>query len=192
MSLCISKENSKIGKIANISLTPGKSCGNVPCMKECYAMKAFRMYPSVRNAWDGNLTLWQTSPEKFLFELEAFLRKYKGNLFRWHVAGDIPSADYFTMMVYIAAEFPRIKFLAFTKNYSVVNHYSGKIPENLKIILSAWPGYDMPNTKNLPVAFYQDGTVETPENVKDCSGKCDECFICWEMVNGDSVQFIKH
>lgn len=52
--ICVSNGNSKLGSIPNISLIPGKDCGDVPCKAQCYALKAWKQYPETRAAWKRN------------------------------------------------------------------------------------------------------------------------------------------
>ena len=57
----ISDKNSKLGRIPNISLTPGITCSPEACKTclkgGCYALKAYRQYKRTRTAWDENTEL---------------------------------------------------------------------------------------------------------------------------------------
>lgn len=192
----ISKGNSKLKKVWNISLPPIQTCdADVPCTKLCYAMKAYRRLKESRNAWDGNLKLWEDNPSLFEASLYEQLQAAKTpiSLFRWHVGGDIPDLRYLYMMCRIAGGFPEIKFLVFTKKYLIVNKILRK-PANLSIILSAWPGFELYNPMHLPVAWMQDGTeTRVPEDALECHGGCEECGLCWELPRiGKDVVFEVH
>ena len=121
----ISNGNNKIGRIANISMTPIASCNGCAdiCGRDCYAMKAYRQYPATREAWDQNLKQATNDMGSFFDEIQAYLAKYKKTFFRWHVSGDIINRDYFANMVSMVMLFPHIKFLAFTKQYAIINQH---------------------------------------------------------------------
>jgi hypothetical protein len=121
---------------------------------------------------------------------QIFHAKKSPKFFRWHVSGDIISQEYLEGMKSIAAAFPGIKFLAFTKIYSLK---FGKLPENLSIVLSAWPGLPMYNPYNLPVAYMQDGSEKRVKNALECPGGCDTCGMCWNLKKiNKNVVFNKH
>lgn len=201
----ISKGNSKIGKVWNISLPPVKACKGCAdiCGRDCYAMKAYRQYPATREAWEHNFDQAKNDIGNYFKELECALEKYKGKFFRWHVAGDILSTEYYYEMIVIAKKFPRIKFLAFTKQYWFVNRFHDQyekkgfvytLPENLQIVFSAWPNLPLDNPHGFPVAFMQDGTeTRIPDDAIPCPGNCETCGMCWSLseINRD-VYFDKH
>lgn len=206
MASIVKKGNSKLGKtVWNISLSPGKSCGAVPCARECYAMKAYRMYPSVKKAWDGNLAEALQEPGHFGFfdSIESHLLRAKKlpRFFRWHVAGDILSEAYFRGIRRVASRFPTVKFLVFTKKHHHVNAVVAEekakgfdLPANLSVVFSAWPGLQFENPHGLPVAYMQDGTeTRVPANAIECPGQCDSCGMCWSLASiGRDVVFHAH
>ena len=80
-------------------------------------------------------------------------------------------------------------------------HVSGdigidNIPENLKIIFSAWPGMPMENPHNFPVANVIFKGQQPEENWKICGGNCAECACrgvgCWELKKGENIAFYEH
>jgi hypothetical protein len=184
-NISISKGNSKIGKTANISLPPVTTCRKaVPCASKCYAKKAYRMYPSTRKAWDGNLAFYKQYGAVFFGKIHGFLNTYKGRFFRWHVSGDIVDANYFAGMVTIAEMHPKIAFLAFTKKYEIVNEFvrkGGKIPRNFKVIFSQWDGLKVSRFTNNPYRFHVSRfeNKETILNGFRCPGECETCRYCW-------------
>lgn len=193
MQVHISKSNMKLGKIPSVSLPPVLSCTNCShCKLSCYALKAWRMYPSTRKAWNENYALLQTDPEGYFNGVGEYLEKYTTPLFRWHVAGDIINKMYMDNMIQLACNYMDTKFLAFTKNYQVAVKVQDILPDNLSIVLSAWPGLDLPIT-SLPIAFMQDGTETRVYNAIECSGLCESCGKCWNLREiGKNVVFKKH
>lgn len=196
--MIMSKGNRKLGKrkIANVSLTPIESCAGCfeHCGKTCYSLKAYRMYKETREAWDHNLAQATHDPQAYFKEIHLALNKYTKDFFRWHVAGDIINPRYFKGMIQVARDFPEIKFLVFTKQYQIVNHSRMKIPGNLTIVFSAWPGMPIVNPKGYPVAFMQDGneTRVTPGAI-ECPGLCEDCGACWSLPSlKKDVVFHKH
>lgn len=193
--LTVSQGNRKLGRIPNISLPPVKSCGNdLPCTKKCYALKAYRQYPATRAAWDKNYQLWLESPEMYEFALLQHLaRRPKTRLFRWHVAGDIPSVEYLTMMQRIAESFSRVHFLAYTKRVDLLSACNATRPDNLALIISRWMGDSIRNVWNLPEAWvnFQDES-RIPKDARKCVGTCKTCQICWNLGEGESVVFEPH
>ena len=185
----ISKGNSKLGaKISNISLTPVLSCvSGVPCAKkECYALKSYRQYPNVRNAWDKNLRIFLSDPATYFEQINVHLQSKTSLFFRWHVGGDIPNIRYLLGMVELSAKNPQTQFLAFTKNYGILANFDKPdLPKNLSVVVSAWPKYSIPKyirDQGYKIAWYDDGT-ETRYSKKFstvCSGKCDDCLECWD------------
>jgi len=187
----VSKGNSKIGKIMNVNLPPVISCPKgIPCAKDCYAMKAWRQYKNVREAWGGNWELLKDN-EKAYFEgiADTIQRTKKMEFFRWHSAGDIPSQSYLEGMKAIAKMFPAVKFLAFTKNSSL--DFSD-LPENLNIVASQWGEYTWGDDLPKAIVRAKGETWETPANAVDCAGSCKDCKVCWNLKKGQAVIFDQH
>jgi hypothetical protein len=191
----ISDGNMKLGNIPNVSLTPCKSCSpDAPCKKKCYAMKAYRMYPKVRKAWDTNRKESKSNRTKYFADIRKFLAKKMPRFFRWHVAGDIPDEDYLSHMVNIAKTFPEVKFLAFTKRHDILKDWPAvEMPKNLSIVASMWPNWGSA-PEGYPRAWMQDGTEKrVPENALECPGACHNCGACWNLKNlKRDVVFHKH
>jgi hypothetical protein len=201
MKVYISKGNTKLGAVLNISLPPILTCGkDVPCKKDCYAMKAWRQYPATRIAWRGNLDAYKESGDDYFDAIVNELRKSKIKLVRWHVAGEIPDANYLAGMMRVAEQLPNKKFLAFTKKYRLIGdaeYYWYSPPTNLAIVLSAWPGYFMPEglMRRYVVAWMRDAENpddRIPTDALACPGNCETCMACWKLKAGQSVVFDKH
>lgn len=200
MKANISKGNSKLGNgIWNVNLPPIKSCRiDAPCKKECYAMKAYRLYPSVKKSWNNNLEFVKNNLPEYFNSIRQQLKHAKNppQLFRWHSAGDILSELYFYEMVEIAIEFKDIKFLCFTKKYEIINEFMDNegcksLPENLSIIFSIWPGFKYDNPYCFPAAWFIDKDQAPPPSAIECFGSCINCGLCWSLKNFNRDVFFK-
>jgi len=191
-NICISRGNSKLGNVLNISLPPGAACRpGIPCFNEgCYARKAYRLYPNVKAAWDKNYKFWLENPVEYFKEIaEACIGE---PFFRWHVAGDVPDQSYLDYMVDIARQLPDTRFLCFTKKYDLDFKW---IPKNLQIVLSTWPGLELPENKGLPWAWLsEDWRRPLDDLYLVCPGDCSACGNkCWDLVSAEiPVVFPKH
>ena len=197
LNVTISKGNSKMGLIYSVSVPPVITCRkDAPCQKGCYALKGSFLFPNVINSYKHNLELFLEHPMDFELSILKQLPMY--GVFRWQVAGDIVNLEYFEMMIRIAKKLKNVKFLAFTKKYELVNDYianGGKIPNNLKIVYSAWNGLEVINPTKFPVAYVRDEKnldPNIPKTALPCSGDCSQCLVCWGLRKRQSVVFHKH
>lgn len=194
----ISNGNSKMGAIPSVSLPPIITCTNCEsCAKKCYAAKLCRIYPSVRAAYDRNYTILKEDRDSYFSQVKS--AAMITGFFRWHVSGDIIDADYLNRMVKIARELKNTHFLAFTKNYEVVNEYfkSHKKPANLKLIFSLpFDGAKIDNPHNMPTAAVILKGCDPRPSYKICGGNCTECACrgvgCWELKKGQTIAFKEH
>jgi Gene product 88 len=174
MRLKISPRNSKLGPLPNLSLPPVTTCRiDAPCIHDCYAMNFYRMWPTVRNAWDNNLALYQNDPDGFFYDLCLYLATENPPRFRIHVGGDFPDEVYFIRMMDVCASYPSTQFLAFTKRYDYPLHNK---PDNVNIILSMWPGLEIPDCINdFPAAWLEeDPRCPTGTRIV-CEDYCPSC-----------------
>lgn len=198
----ISTGNTKMGGIPSISLLPVIDCGNCShCKKSCYDLRHDMIYKQGVNARSVNSLIYSTDSERYFREIDAWLTLYYPRAFRWHVGGDIKSAEYLANMVKIAEKHKNIKFLCFTKMFHVVNEYVNNvndIPSNLKIVFSGWKGLDMPNPHNFPSAhpLFPDGSTSAKDGAKLCTGNCTQCLsekkLCWILKEGEEIVFPAH
>lgn len=202
--IIISKRNSKLGNIPNFSLPPGVGCGlKLPCSKICYARKFYRMYSTVKAAWNMN---WQAVRGSLLeFKNQVIghpcFRKNQAR-FRIHVSGDFFRQKYLDTWLDIVRARPSTRFLAFTKRYDLV--FPEKLPENLTIVVSRWPGDNAryrdcvkahPHIASYPQAFMLKRGEEIPEALSGaypCKGSCSKCSRCWDIRKGEAVVFHEH
>lgn len=185
----ISRGNSKLGAIPNVSLTPIRSCANCSaCRKDCYALKAYRQYLATRKAWDHNFRQARTDPGAYFSGILEYVLTKRPRFFRWHAAGDILSQEYLGMMEYIARRAPGTRFLCFTKRFDL--DYSAR-PDNLRVRFSYWPGMEAPAVPGILGAWMQDGTEDRiPAGAVKCPGSCENCKACWTTKK--DVYFNKH
>ena len=191
MRLKISLGNTKLGSIPNLNLPPVTTCPEgVPCVKDCYARKAWRQYPVTRKAWSSNLTFYREDPDKFFFEWHDYLTRKEPEVFRVHSAGDMPDRGYWDRLQDLITCHDTI-FLIFTKRYDF--DYTKK-PKNASVVLSVWPGLDLPENTDLPWAWlYEDRRRPEDAYYFLCPGSCADCHVCWDKLSaGVHVCFKKH
>ena len=128
LKLSVSKGNSKIGKVLNISLAPIVTCCNcVKCMYFCYDIKACLAYPSALLARARNTALFMLSRDEYFNQLHKVMASRKKNFYlRFHVSGEIVDYNHFERMINTALLFPYYRIWTYTKNYYVVNEWIRK------------------------------------------------------------------
>lgn len=196
--ISISPGNVKMGAIPSVSLPPIVTCAHgCTCAKKCYAARMCKLRKSVREAYARNLDILQDNPASYWLQVKA--AAVTTRYFRYHVSGDMPSFEYFENMVELANDLPKTEFLAFTKRYDIINDYLScgcPIPDNLHIVFSAWPGMEMHNPYNMPVAEVIFKGQQPRDDWKICGGNCAECACrgvgCWELKNGETIAFYEH
>ncbi len=196
--ISISKGNSKLGAIPSVSLPACVTCNpDAPCFNKCYARRIEYRYKQSRAAYAHNLTVLQTAPAHYWLQVKA--AAITTRFFRYHVSGDIPNGHYLKMMIQTANELPHTNFLAFTKQYHIINDFlndGGTIPENLKIIFSNWGAWKCENPHNLPACEIILKGSEPAPNWKICGGNCTACACagigCWELKNGETIAIYEH
>jgi hypothetical protein len=183
--LYISKGNLKLQGNSDVAffifnLPSRKTCpGATPlCQTHCYAQKAERQYPAVLPSRERNYNEVRTPyfKEVMVTEIRKLLNSKAGRdkkiYFRIHESGDFFSDDYFVEWLGVMHIFPDIKFLAFTKSYSVLKYI---LPDNFNLFFSVWADTkDIPT--GIPLAFTGDMDVES----KLCTGFCSECLHCFK------------
>ena len=198
MKVSISKGNSKMGVIPSVSLPACVTCNpSAPCFKLCYAAKISRLRASVRDAYQNNLEILNTNPAEYWAQVKAGAQLAR--FFRFHVSGDIPNAEYFANMCKLAEDLPHTEFLAFTKQFAIVNEYinaGGIIPANLQIIFSNWGAWKCENPHSLPECEVILKGSEPAPDWKICGGNCTECACrgigCWELKKGETLAIYQH
>lgn len=190
----------KLGPIPSIGIPLCTCRDDAPCKTsgKCYAMHGKYKTKSVQKGLMNNYLAYKENPDYFFEKIAVDVMPYR--FFRWFTSGDIVDARFLEGMVYVAKKARHTKFLAYTKKFSIVNDYlrnGGKLPKNLKIIFSGW-GANFPilNPFDLPTShvIFKDPAenVNIPEGFYHCSGKCNECAMCWKLKNGEAVAFEEH
>ena len=200
LKVCISKGNSKMGKIPSVSLPSIITCRKgCECCKGCYAAKLERIYKNVRESYQKNLDILINHPDEYWKQIKEAVAKNR--FFRFHVSGDIPTYEYLVKMVETATENPNCEILTFTKQYEYANKYldeHGEFPKNLHLILSGWRNFVPENPHNLPEAHvrFKDGYCNAREDAIECFGNCTDCSVagcgCWKLKKGEQVVFNQH
>lgn len=186
LKIAISTGNKKIGKVLNISIPPIFTCGNcAQCFKYCYDIKACLQYKNVTMARARNYSILKRNFSGYFEQIQNRMKRRKTNkFFRFHVAGDMISAEYLDNVIKTAGMFPDWTIWTYTKEYELVNEYvrthggsrEKAIPKNLKIMFSEWKGLAMPNPYGFPVFRCVFRNIEkAPETGYHCTGNCDDC-----------------
>ena len=174
---------------------------NAPCAKGCYARNGNYKYPSVMKSHAENFAAYVESPTNYFDTVDKYIKKHKTEYFRWHGAGDIVDETYLKGMVKVAKNNPDTHFLAYTKQFEIVNKYLDKgyrFPKNLKVLFSNWDkNFNISNPYGRPMTFVKFKNAElTPElpvkGATVCPGSCENCKKCWELRKGQSVIFNQH
>lgn len=204
--ISINNNNAKTGISCLTMSFPRISCQeDVPCYNKCYCARGHQAYPSVEGAYYRNFRIYQEDPEGFEEQLIVHVKNSGLKLFRYNDCGDIPDSQFLEMMVRVAIKLPQVRFLAYTKNYKVVNDFfeaKHSLPDNLTIRVSYWDkNWKVPNPYRLPEAYidfkdsrnnptFPSNTVSCP-NQKDKTITCSTCRLCWNK-NVSSVVFQEH
>lgn len=170
----------------NFSLPPVRSCpgSTKECRKFCYALKSFRRFEAVRNAWDENFEVSKT--KDFVRQVNEDIRRSRSiRVVRIHVSGDMYNQEYLDKWIQIAKDNPTYTFYTYTK--TVWLDFS-KRPDNLTILLSD----DTEKHKDKWDNF--DGVSKVGQDEKGwftCPGSCVTCNYCFKG-NNKRVVFHKH
>ena len=194
----VSMGNNKMGRVMSFSVSPILTCAkDVPCGHLCYAHSMEKRYPGVKESWARNLELLkQYHGDVFVDDMCAAIDKKKVGLFRWHVGGDIFADWYLDDMCRIAERCSDVKFWAFTKQFGIIEKYTGKIPKNLNVVLSIWPPH-VPSDElkeKYGCCYFQDaeGNYDVPDDAFVCEGDCEMCQVCVSLKPPESVVILKH
>lgn len=196
----ISNGNVKMGNVASVSTLPFITCPGrckETCGSDCYAAKIANLRTSVLKSYARNTALLMVNPSEYWDGIRKAAAGVR--FFRFHVSGDILSAEYFDEMTKTADMLPKTDFLVFTKRYEIVNAWirkNGELPANLHVLFSGWSNLKPVNPYNLPETNIFTGPDDFNKNWIVCGGNCFECACaglgCWKASRGETVAFKKH
>lgn len=184
LQICISLGNMKIGNVPNVSLPADFTCPHCEhCTKACYDKKACIQYKNVMNARARNYSILTRNYELYWAQLRAWLKKYTGKFFRFHVSGDITTTRYLGDMVKTARMFPNVRFWTYTKALEILNEYTKAhggsrrkaCPENLTIQVSRWADFPVDNPYGYSEYICIPAGMEPPKGIMKCPGNCKVC-----------------
>lgn len=200
----ISAGNTKMGKVASVSLLPVLTCParcNGTCGDKCYAKKLAILRPSVARSYARNTAVARLAPEAFFRAVRKAMAK--AEYFRFHVSGDILNAAYFHEVIRSCKSAPDCHVLMFTKRFEMVNKYvweGGKIPDNLHLLFSGWTNLFPTEYGYNPYHFPETTVYAKDEDLRPewtpCGGNCLDCAIhdggCWAAKPGETIAFKIH
>jgi hypothetical protein len=169
------------------------------CRKNCYAMKAQRMYANTRESREESFieSIGSSFVPDMINTINHYLTKggkkgAKGKkvYFRIHESGDFYNQEYFNKWVVIANNFPEITFLAYTKSVKYVKETKYNIPPNFTIRYSIWEDtkleeryiaecLNLPTFTAIDKADFANQIAE--KEIVGCSGSCETCKSCYKM-----------
>ena len=197
LHLTISKGNTKVGRIPNLSLTPVESCpGMTEACVDCYACAYMRRFTSTAVAYAKNLALCQDTGTDagWKVDLIRFLSRTRPAAFRIHVAGDFFSVEYVQAWAQICRMFPQTRFLAFTRSWRIpeLRNALGQLRRlpNVQTIASC-DRFASAGPRGWRRAHMGKPTRATARKTVLCPGygpkelTCDECGLCFKPVPVD-------
>lgn len=125
------------------------TCGNLPCVSICYALRSESFRPSALLADMENAMMLKYDFERAVAEFAAALTKYDRKcrdaglptMVRWHQSGEFTPEDS-ALLDRVAEMFPTVKFYGYTKKAEYyVKYYNAR---NINILWSAWRGMEIP------------------------------------------------
>lgn len=200
----ISAGNSKMGKVASISLLPVLTCPGRckgTCGDKCYAKKLAILRPSVARSYARNTAVYNLAPFAFFHAVDRAMKKVQ--YFRFHVSGDIPNSGYFSEVVRACEVNPGVEVLLFTKRYEIVNGYidhRGPLPRNLHLLFSGWTNLFPTDAGYNPHRLPETTVYAKDEDIRPewtpCGGNCLDCAVhdggCWSAKPGETIAFKIH
>lgn len=200
----ISSGNTKMGKVASVSLLPILTCPgrcNGTCGDKCYAKKLALLRPTVARAYARNTAVARLAPHAFFKACKIAMGK--ADYFRFHVSGDIPSPGYLHSVINACKSAPHCQVLMFTKRFEIVNRYvldGGRIPKNLHCLFSGWTNLQPTEAGFNPYHLPETTVYAKDEDIRPewtpCGGNCLDCAIheggCWAAKPGDTIAFKIH
>lgn len=194
----LTNSNQKV-KAWLFSLPPVKSCLNSgSCEKDCYALKAYKQYPSAAALWDFNFHLVKNNLTELYNRLDkqlAKIAKSKMRVVRIHQSGDFYSAEYVEVWHKLAAKYPMISFYGYTKVDSILDLTKFESLDNVAIVKSLVAGkyrnYGTINYVNRMAAKHDAIVCPATYGENKAEVKCNlHCNACTKKDT--NVFFVQH
>lgn len=117
LKLTISARNKKLGAVPNFSLPPFSTCPGATkaCKSVCYANKGTSKAFAQKH-WTKNLKMIKKNLTE-LWQVNAYLKKNRPQLFRIHVSGDFAWTSYTKAWIRIVKSNPKVTFWAYTRSW---------------------------------------------------------------------------
>jgi len=193
MNFCVSKGNTKLGKILNISMPSYYSCPGHSqwCAKECYALRYQKQYKNCRIIYDNNFEI--SKDPNFSDIVINKLSQTHDSPIRIHVSGDFYDENYINSWIKICSSLPDLKFWTYTRSWMIPN-----LLDNIR---------ELNQLKNIQIFLSTDTTMPDPPSdfrvayiVDDTRAKgfrcahdlkikksCLECGYCFNTKNGGVI-----
>lgn len=195
----MSRGNMKLAKtILIFNLPPIKSCPvHKACAKTCYAVPAYKLYPSARDRWDDNFAMARNEISYLEHHLSSQIEREKKKkvgvkAVRFHSSGDFFNQAYVDMWHRIVKAHPDVKFYTYTKTEKLFNFKGIEAEPNFNLIRSFLPGGEL---NYGPEDYIHDLKKKYPKAyicpaIKDKSVHCGaECNYC---IKGNMPLFYQH
>lgn len=201
LTLKISKNNTKLGKIASFSLPSIKTCPSKTawCEKHCYAKRSEIQYPNVKRAYGINFKA--TNKVSFVDSMIKEVEKSGNSTFRIHVSGDFFDVRYIYNWIKIAKECKEITFYGYTRAWEhqdLLPHLGilNKLP-NVVLFASMDETTTTTPPKTFRIAYAGDEKTDDIKAVMcpQQQGKidyCETCKICFNTKINNNVFFTTH
>ena len=179
--LCLSRGNSKVGRVWTFSLPSFVTCPGASawCRKHCYAVRFEQLRPNCRRAYGRNLAL-SLEPDRFAQRVLASLPE-DARLVRVHVGGDYYSREYTQNWLDICAARPDVCFWGYTRSWSVatLRLTLEQLRAQPNVNLFASTDVDMP----MPPSNWRAAFIETDPRASGLlcrhqQGQVDSCLEC--------------
>ncbi len=122
-------------KIKIFNLPAGRSCPDMDtCYKNCYAKKAERRFPHVRDTRERNFRL--AKEDTNLLKKQILAKLEDGDVVRVHESGDMFSQEYLDMWTEIVKARPNVIFYTYTKTLGRWNWSKIKALPNFNVVSS--------------------------------------------------------
>ena len=148
---------------------------------KCYALKAARMYPNVKESRKFQTEYWRTTDNfQKLADFNDLYRMHPRKMptvtaVRFNESGDMRGAEDLAFLIMLAIEHPELEVYTYTHNEELMRHIDAtKLPDNLTINLSYRNDKEGFNT------FCADVDYDGAEDTLTCPGDCKICSLCQE------------